>query len=157
MMRGATPIVANSRSGGRVAAIDSSTPAPGAMGPPSAVRRATPLFRDATPFSEAGDVVQLDNDEDDEDTRWRRRARFSSWAPWRGESAEPERQVKREEDEEDAVTMTEARGMLAMSQSLQTNTGQRAGSVFTGGGGDMDEAEDEGGEGADVDDVGGGD
>ncbi len=157
-MRGATPIVANSRSGGRGAV--SSTPGPstpGFMGPPSAVRRATPLFREATPFSEAGDEPGLEDDEDDEETSWRRRARSSSWAPWRGESVDPERQDHQDDDDEDAVNMAEARGMLAMSQSLQTNTDQRAGSVFRGSGEDMDEAEDEGEEGADVDDVGGGD
>jgi hypothetical protein len=48
--------------------------------------------------------------------------------------------------------------MLAVSQSLQSNTQQRSASVFKGSASDMDEGEEEDGEGGvDVDDVGGGD
>jgi hypothetical protein len=47
--------------------------------------------------------------------------------------------------------------MLAVSQSLQSNTQQRSGSVFKGSASDMDEGEEEGEGGVDVDDVGGGD
>ncbi len=156
--RSATPLVPNSRAGG---AGSGATPVLGHMGPPQALRRPTPLFRDATPFSEAGDSPAGDEDEDEnEDQLWRKRARSASWAPWRGESAEPGAAGTpgRDRDDDDDEMLGEARGMLAMSQSLQDNTVGRAGSVALGGQvGDMDEGDEEGEESGVGDEVGGAD
>lgn len=124
------------------------------------LRSRTPLFREATPMSEAGDRDEFDDEdgegEDQETPDWRSRA----WSPWRKESEPPEGydQGFYDDEQEEEEDVEETRGILAMSQSLRDYTEKRSGSVAVGGGADKDDGEAAGyeGNGGD-DDMGGAD
>jgi len=134
---------------------------------PSFGRGATPLFREATPFSSYGDDDQEEEDDDD----WREKAQTASWAPTRGGSEMPEGFGFRSgladqidpggenDDEDQDEDVNEARGMLAMSQRIQEGTTSRRSGAFSsrgevdGGDGDIGD-EGDAGAGGDVDGAG---
>jgi len=128
---------------------------------PSFGRGATPLFREATPFSSYGD----DDQEEDDDDEWREKAQNASWAPTRGGSEMPEGfgfrsglvdQIEpggENDDDTQDEDVNEARGMLAMSQRIQEGTTSTRSGAFSirgevdGGDGDIGDDGDAGGGG----------
>lgn len=137
------------------------------VGPPISGRQlsVTPLFgREALFDGDDEDFEEEEDPEDDDD--WRDRARASSHAPFRGESEAPvsHHEPDDADDDDDDDDVREARGVLAMSQSLQSGAaagGMRPGTTFGGGRdaeeGDLEGEEGEGGGVGGEDDVGGAD
>ncbi|KAJ9090664.1 hypothetical protein QFC19_009526 [Naganishia cerealis] len=157
----------NSRSGGGTRGVGS-TPFRMSATPARSARNGaagTPLFRDMTPMSEFGggeaestrngDTALFGEEEgssEEEDKEWRRRARGSSYAPWRGSSVIGGQETSRppptrgapasdsddsdslagyedlpSSDDEDAQEIAQARRLMALSQRLQGNTSGREG------------------------------